>query len=278
MKDGKIISDIEAKIQDLPNRYFQEYLHMSKEMLIKKMERENAALVTCGALLGNCHLMAETIDWILSDTDDGKTKRRDLILSQPWCRHKIKMNFKKAMQEITTTINNSRRNSQSDPDYMNDVSDNMYQELKPDIFKLYNAILIELGRVKFKKECDKGAVAYLILIMLLLQWIAYYYDNVIKYMKGVYSDADYNSWYNRARCTVASKLWDKIVNDVLNEIGDGNDLDLSNCSSIVNGLKVIDNKMRDEEVATKVTMDSGEHEEDKGFKTITQAFDMLGLK
>ena len=264
-----IITDITDKINQIPDNVLAQ-LGYTREGLIRKQEQENAALLMCGGLLGDCYLMAEVVDWLL--TSNSIYNR---MLRTKWGKQTIKRKFKIAIETLHKSIAMSKHNSPTNSDYMMAMADSLYDELKPDLLKLTNSVVLELGKHKIQ---DTQLVAQIIVIDMLLQWITNYYDNTIEYMKNeVFSAADYNSWYYQARMTGASKRWGeaviefgkKYINDVIN---------LNESEMIKNGITIIDKKMKDPALSEKLCKINSDTEEGEGRKLYDKALKSLGLE
>ena len=107
--------------------------YISKETLIEMKQRENAALAMCGGLLGNCYLLAEVVENLMINSLNNFSKEK-------WFKQDIKCYITKAKEETHITIANSINNSPTDADYMREVADAIYEIIKPDLFKLNNAV------------------------------------------------------------------------------------------------------------------------------------------
>ena len=88
--------------------------YISQETLVQMKQRENAALVMCGGLLGNCYLLAEVAENLMINALSNFNKEK-------WYRQDIKRFLKKAKEETHTTIANSINNSPTDADYMREI-------------------------------------------------------------------------------------------------------------------------------------------------------------
>lgn len=264
-----VITDATDKINKIPDSVLAQ-LGYTREGLIRKQEQENAAILMCGGLLGDCYLMAEVVDWLLiSDSLYSK------MLKTKWCKQTIKHKFKIAIETLRKNITLSKHNSPTNSDYMMAMADSLYDELKPDLLKLTNSVVLELGKHKIQ---DTQLLAQILVIDMLLQWITNYYDNTIKYMKNeIFNAADYNSWYYQARMTGASKRWGeaviefgrKYINDVIN---------LNESEMIKNGITIIDKKMKDPNLSEKLRKINSDTEEGGGKELYDKALKSLGLE
>ena len=130
--------------------------YISKEALIEMKQRENAALAMCGGLLGNCYLLAEVVENLMINAMNNFSKEK-------WFKQDIKCYIKKAKEETHITIANSINNSPTDADYMREVADAIYEIIKPDLFKLNNAVLLELNKRKVQySTLSKEAIKILV--------------------------------------------------------------------------------------------------------------------
>ena len=263
-----VITDATNKINQIPNSVLAQFGY-TREGLIRKQEKENAAILMCGGLLGDCYLMAEVVDWLL--TSDSLYEN---ILKAKWCKQTIKHKFKTAVENLRKNIACSRNNSPTNPEYMMNMADSLYDELKPDLLKLTNSVVLELGKNKIQ---DVQLISKILVIDMLLQWITNYYDNTIKYMKNeIFSDADYNSWYYQARMTGASKWWAEAVLEFGKKHID-KVIDLNESEMIKNGITIIDKKMKDSNLSEKLCQINSDTEEGEGRELYNNALKTLGL-
>lgn len=267
-ENGMVITDATDKIDKIPDNVLAKFGY-TKEGLLRRQEQENAAILMCGGLLGDCYLMAEVVDWIL--TNDNFYAN---MLKAKWCRQSIKFNFKNAVDSLRKNIVASKINSPTNAEYMMAMADSLYEELKLDLLKLTNSIVLELGK---KKIQDVKTLSTILVIDMLLQWIASYYDQTIEHMKTkVFAQADYNSWYFQARMSGAVKWWDEAVKEFgkkyINEV-----IDLNESEMIKNGVAIIDRKMKDPELAEKLRQINSDTEEGKGKELYDNALKVLGL-
>lgn len=263
-----VITDATNKINQIPDSVLAQFGY-TREGLIRKQEKENAAILMCGGLLGDCYLMAEVVDWLL--TSDSLYEN---ILKAKWCKQIIKHKFKTAVENLRKNIACSKNNSPTNPEYMMNMADSLYDELKPDLLKLTNSVVLELGKNKIQ---DVQLISKILVIDMLLQWITNYYDNTIEYMKNkIFSDADYNSWYYQARMTGASKWWAEAVLEFGKKHID-KVIDLNESEMIKNGITIIDRKMKDPNLSEKLCQINSDTEEGKGRELYDNALKVLGL-
>lgn len=263
-----VITDATNKINQIPDSVLAQFGY-TREGLIRRQEQENAAILMCGGLLGDCYLMAEVVDWLL--TSDSLYKN---ILKAKWCKQTIKHKFKTAVESLRKNIACSRNNSPTNPEYMMNMADSLYDELKLDLLKLTNGVVLELGKNKIQ---DAQLISKILVIDMLLQWITSYYDHTVEYMKNeVFSAADYNSWYYQARMTGASKWWAEAVSEFgkkhLDKV-----IDLNESEMVKNGITIIDRKMRDPKLSEKLRQINSDTEEGGGRELYDNALKALGL-
>lgn len=210
------------------------------EDIQKLKQKENAALAMCGGLLGNCYLLAEVAESLMVDALYKFKKEK-------WYKHNIKQSFKSSMTSLHTTIATSIRNSPTNADYMREVADAILNELTPDLFKLKNAILLELDK---RKILYSKSLADMLTIDILLRYIRIEYDDVIEYMQTIFKTF-YDSWYHPAKCENAYFWWNNGVQSFAKQYIP-EDLDLNNISNIQNGIAIIQKKMHSSEIADAV--------------------------
>lgn len=267
-----ITMDATNKINSIPDSVLAQFGY-TREGLLLEQQKENAALLMCGGLLGDCYLMAEIIDTILQPNGwdlTGKLKK------QKWFKQEVKTHINKAFDELRNNISICRENSPTDSYYMMYMADSLYNLLKLDLIKLKNGILLELGN----KVKNAPVLASLLIVDILSQWISNYYDKVLKEMKdNVYSKADYNSWYYQARfsgvsynISLALEWYAKkfMPNDI--------NIDLNDSPFIKAGVAVIDTKMNSSEVADIIKKDNEGYEEGKGKELYDKSLGILGIK
>ena len=240
--------------------------YISQETLIEMKKKENAALAMCGGLLGNCYLLAEVAENLMVNALSNFSKEK-------WYRQNIKMFFKKAKDEIHTTIASSINNSPTNADYMREVADAIYEIIEPDLFKLNNVVLLELNKRKIEYS---NSAADMITIDILLRYINLEYDDVLKYMQTIFK-AFYDSWYHPARCEGPAYWWNKGVQEFA-KLYVPNNLDLNNIPTIQNGIHIIQNRMLSTEVADAAKAEASQYAEDGGGQALYEkALEILGI-
>lgn len=239
---------------------------ISPEKLQEMQQQENAALAMCGGLLGNCYLLSEVVENLMINTLSKCKKEK-------WYKHNIKYSFNRAKEEIHKTISTSINNSPTDSDYMREVADAIYAILKMDLFKLQNAIQIELTKHKVPYA---NLLAEILLIDILLRYINMEYDEVIEYMNTIFK-AFYDSWYHPARCEGPAKLWTQGL-EAFDKSFIKEQVDLNNIPTIKNGIIIIQNKMHSTEVAEAAKKEASKYAEDGGGQEFyNKALDILGV-
>lgn len=239
---------------------------ISQESLLEMQQKESAALAMCGGLLGNCYLLAEVTEYMVTNAVADFKK-------EPWYKQEIKKTFKSAIDALHTTIYSSVDNSPTNPEYMREVADAIYEELKPDLFKLTNAILLELNKLKIKHS---SIIAEIITIDIMLRYITIEYDDVLKYMNTVYK-AFYDSWYHPARCEGPAYWWNKGM-QLVGKKFIPEELDLNNNSTIQNGITIIQKKIHSPEVAEIAKAEASKWAEDGGGRKLFEdSLNILGV-
>lgn len=239
---------------------------ISPKVLIEMKQKENAALAMCGGLLGNCYLLAEVAENLMINAISNFSKEK-------WYRQNIKMFFKKAKDEIHTTIANSINNSPTNADYMREVADATYEIIEPDLFKLNNAILLELSKRKIEYS---NSAADMITIDILLRYINLEYDDVLKYMQTIFK-AFYDSWYHPARCESPTYWWNKGTQAFAKKLIP-EDLDLNNIPTIKNGITIIQKRMHSAEIADAAKAKANQYASDEGGQALYEkSLKILGI-
>ncbi|MCF0130955.1 MAG: hypothetical protein HUJ71_04470, partial [Pseudobutyrivibrio sp.] len=150
----------------------------------------------------------------------------------------------------------------------------LYVELKPDLFKLQQAILIELGKYNIEHT---EILTELIVVDIMLRYINVEYDDAVEYMKTVFP-ANYDSWYGSARCSKPSRMW----GNGLDEFGRKfvpDDLDLNNITTIKNGLKIIQKKMHSLEVKEAAKREASQSSDGSGGEELyNKSLEILGIR
>ena len=240
--------------------------YISQETLIEMKKKENAALAMCGGLLGNCYLLAEIAENLMVNALSNFSKEK-------WYRQNIKMFFKKAKDEIHTTIASSINNSPTNANYMREVADAIYEIIEPDLFKLNNAVLLELNKRKIEYS---NSAADMITIDILLRYINLEYDDVLKYMQTIFK-AFYDSWYHPTRCEGPTYWWNKGMQAFAKKFIP-EDLDLNNISTIKNGITIIQKRMHSAEIADTAKIEASQYADDGGGQTLYEkALEILGV-
>ena len=240
--------------------------YISQETLVEMKKKENAALAMCGGLLGNCYLLAEIAENLMVNALSKFSKEK-------WYRQNIKMFFKKAKDEIHTTIASSINNSPTNADYMREVADAIYEIIEPDLFKLNNAVLLELNKRKIEYS---NSAADIITIDILLRYINLEYDDVLTYMQTIFK-AFYDSWYHPARCEGPAYWWNKGMQAFAKKFIP-EDLDLNNIPTIKNGITVIQKRMHSAEIADAAKIEASQYADDGGGQALYEkALEILGI-
>lgn len=240
--------------------------YILQETLVEMKKKENAALAMCGGLLGNCYLLAEVAENLMVNALSKFSKEK-------WYRQNIKMFFKKAKDEIHTTIASSINNSPTNADYMREVADAIYEIIEPDLFKLNNAVLLELNKRKIEYS---NSAADMITIDILLRYINLEYDDVLKYMQTIFK-AFYDSWYHPARCEGPAYWWNKGMQAFAKKFVP-EDLDLNNIPTIKNGITVIQKRMHSAEIADAAKTEASQYADDGGGQALYEkALEILGV-
>ena len=240
--------------------------YISQETLVEMKKKENAALAMCGGLLGNCYLLAEVAENLMVNTL-GKLKK------ESWYKQAIKYSFKKSFDEIHTAIINSIRNSPTNPDYMREVADAIYEIIKPDLFKLNNAVLIELNKRKVQYS---NSLADIITIDILLRYINLEYDDILEYMQTIFN-AFYDSWYHPARCE-GPAYWGNKGMQAFAKRFVPEELNLNNLPTIQNGIAIIQKRMHSAEIADAAKAEASQYADDGGGQALYEkALEILGV-
>lgn len=240
---------------------------ISPEKLQAMKQRESAALAMCGGLLGNCYLLSEVVENLMVNTI-GKLKK------EKWYKHQIKWYFNRAKDELHKTISNSINNSPTNGDYMREAADALYELLKLDLFKLQNAILLELNKLKIPYA---DYIADILVIDILLRYINMEYDDVIAYMNTIFK-AFYDSWYYPAKCEGPTKLWKQGLELVSKQFVK-DEVDLNGIPTIKNGIAIIQNKIHSAKIADAVKNEASQYAEDGGGQELyNKALDILGIQ
>lgn len=261
--------DFQKLNRHIKNPLTLQHFGLTSEQLEEKRTKANAAILMCGGLLGNCYLMAELIDWLLVQDNF----YRNLIKAK-WCNHTIKQNFKESVRQLRKDISASKDSSPTDNEYMMSMADSLYDELRPDLEKLNNSIIITLENYTVP---DISLVSKAILINTLLNWIKAYYNDTINHMREkVFKEADYEAFYCTAQFTGANKWWTEAVQEFatrhLKEVIDLNESELINADIVV-----IDSKMRSSELAEKLAKINSDINQGSGREMYEKALKVLGL-
>lgn len=267
--NGLIITDASNKIDKIPDSVLAQFGY-TREGLIRKQQQENAAILMCGGLLGDCYLMAEVIDWML--TPNGKDIFNK-IKKQKWYKQEVKTHINQAFEELRQNISICKENSPTDRNYMESMADSLYDELQIEITKLTNAFILEIGN----KIKDSSVLASFLVIDVLAQWISNYYDSTIEHMKTeVFADADYNSWYYQARFSGVSFNLGKAI-EWYGKKFSSTDIDFNKSTIIKAGVTAIDRIMNDPKVAEKLKKDNSILEEGGGEELYNESLELLGI-
>ena len=240
--------------------------YISKETLIEMKQRENAALAMCGGLLGNCYLLAEVVENLMINSLNNFSKEK-------WFKQDIKCYIKKAKEETHITIASSINNSPTDADYMREVADAIYEIIKPDLFKLNNAVLLELNKRKVQYS---NSLADIVTIDILLRYINLEYDDILEYMQTIFN-AFYDSWYHPARCEGPAYWWNKGMQAFAKRFVP-EELNLNNLPTIQNGITIIQKRMHSTEVADAAKAEASKYADDGGGQALYEkALEILGV-
>lgn len=227
--------------------------------------KESAALAMCGGMLGNCYLLAEMTENMMVDTI-AKFKQ------QKWFRQEIKKCLNMSHKELHSTIVSSISGSPTNSDYMREAADAISTNTKQNLFKLKNAISLELNR---KKIAHADLLTEMLVIDIMFKCISVEYDDVIEYMKTIFA-AYYDSWYYHAKCVSPAHWWNKgmqtFASKFINEM-----VDISNTPNIQNGVAVIQKKMHSAEIADIIKEEATKYaDEGEGRMIYNNALKILG--
>lgn len=240
--------------------------YISQKTLVEMKQRENAALAMCGGLLGNCYLLAEVTENLIINALSNFSKEK-------WYKQDIKYYFKKAKEETHITIASSINNSPTNADYMREVADALYEILKPDLFKLNNAVLLELNKRNIKYS---NSLTDMITIDVLLRYINMEYDDVMAYMDTIFKTF-YDSWYHPARCERPTYWWNRGIQEFTKKYVPDN-LDLNDILTIQNGIHIIQNRMHSAEIAEAAKAKASQYADDGGGQALYEkALNILGV-
>lgn len=234
--------------------------------IIKAKEQEQAALNMCGGLLGNCYILTEV-------TENRMLEAISNFKKEKWFKMEIKKNFNQAKAEIHKIIGSSTRNSPTNSEYMREVADAMYEELEPDLTKLYYSIQFEIDKRKVEYS---SSLAMMLTVDILLKYIALEYDDILEYMNTV-KPAYYDTWYHAARCDSPTYWWNKGM-QLFAKAYVPNDLDLNGVTNIQNGINVIQRKMHSGQITEAVKAKAAQYAEDGGGEELyNKSRKMLGI-
>lgn len=257
--------DETEKILSLPQKLLP--LGFSKENLLKKQELENAALLVCSNQLGVNHLVMELVDSLLVDL-------LPKLKQKKWFKFRIKKNVTATIRDLKSFLRNSYRNSNSNQEYMMDMSDELQDDSKFNIFKVKNAIGLELTKQGVK---DHELLDDIILIYMLLLWINNNYTNVISHMNNIYN-ALYDTWFHDAGAYSALASWRIVVSDCMHVFNINKDIDFSKSELINSGCGLIDHQFNNNTIASKITPKVDSKLDSDIEKDLLEAYKLLNIK
>lgn len=227
--------------------------------------KESAALAMCGGMLGNCYLLAEVTEGMILDTL-AKFKH------EKWFKQEIKKYFNTSFSDLHSTIISSISGSPTSADYMREAADAIYTILKQDIFKLRNAVSLELNRRKVEQA---DILTDMITVDIMFKCISVEYDDVLQYMETIFN-AYYDSWYCPAKCKSPAYWWNKGMQAFAAKyIKDT--VDITNTPNIQNGIAVIQKKMHSTEIADAIRQEASKYaDEGIGHEVYQKALQTLG--
>lgn len=255
--------DETAKIMALPDEGLP--IGYSKQSLLKQQEKENAALLVCAASLGINHLVMELVDSLLVDL-------LPKLKSQKWFKFKIKKNIIKSSELIKDSLQKSYKTSRTPHEYMMEISDELTTTSKDIIFKLTNAVNIEIGRVI---KSDHSLLDQMIVIGILLSWINSHYESVLESMNKVYP-ALYDSWFSEASASIPRKLWNEAIEVYSKQLPFEETLDINNSQLIITGWGMLNNWFTpttiQDKILPEITVENTDSPDD-----LTEAYRILGF-
>lgn len=227
--------------------------------------KESAALTMCSGMLGNCYLLAEVTEGMILDTL-AKFKH------EKWFKQEIKKYLNTSFSDLHSIIINNINGSLTNADYMREVADTIYNILKQDIFKLRNAVSLELNKRKVEQA---DTLTDMVTIDIMYQCIKVEYDDVIQYMKTIFN-ACYDSWYYPIKCKSPAYWWNKGMQTfAAKHLKDT--IDITNTPNIQNGVAVIQKKMHSVEIADAIRQEASKYaDEGVGRDIYQKALQTLG--
>lgn len=245
-----------------------EHLLFANDTLAKLYEREQAAIMICGGQLGNCFLLGEVIDSMITDL---MPQMREC----PWFRQTIKHDFNQAVQMLKKTNRVSMANSPSKGDFMREIADQFYDVIKSDLFRMEQAVRISLGKHKVPND---DVMARIINVHIMLQMVKTEYESVVEYMMTLWGDKEfYQSWYGHASYSNVMHWWSKGLYGVATQIVAGT-INLNEFVDIRNGVEILRRRLHDNTISDRIrTATEDECGVDPGSALYQNALKVMGV-
>lgn len=240
--------------------------HTTRKQLLDKQIKENAALFVCSSMLGINHIIEEVIDSYLVEL-------MPKLRKQKWFKFTIKVSLNKAYEEIGKAIKMSMKTSVSSSEYMMDLSDKTGESMDLDLFKLKNAILLEIGKYKFK---DQEVLSDMILVYGFLQYANNRYNSVLEHMNKIYP-ALYDTWFNHASALIPLQCWSKGLEDYLKQFHKDTNINLSDSFLVTCGFHKIESDFSPESI-TKHQEEIECEDNSEISQMLQEAYEILNIK
>jgi len=230
--------DETKRIMSIPDEVLKS-CHKTREQLLNEQEKENAALLICATQLGPIYSLMEVIDTYLIDLMP-QLKRKN------WFKFNIKFNFNATDEKLDNIIKSTLRNSLTDDQVLIDLSDEVANFIKIDLFKLENAIYLDLSK-KLPKFKDNKILSKIIVTYILIKVSVSYYESIIKSMEKIYP-AQYDSWFGGKIRREILYHWELGLEFYLKS-NNIKEINLNESQEINWGIEVLHNKMTHDKIS-----------------------------
>lgn len=172
----------------MPNRGQMCIRMVSDAQIESARKKSDAAMTLCGARLADCYTLLEVIDSYMVDV-------KSAWKHEKWYAREIKKNINRAHDALKNAIVMARSNSISSNAAMMAVSDELYANVKNDLFLIWNAVMEDCRKKDIAYSSNVAQFSVLIFLFALNRKT---YDNIIEYMNGIMKEC-YDDWYGHAR-------------------------------------------------------------------------------
>lgn len=257
---------------DFYNKSSEDFCMYGRDMNFNELiKKENAAKILCGGQLSDCYFLSEMIDSLLTDV---YRELKELKFFRQVPKQKAKLAWSQIKNHSSDIM------ATTDIRYAREISDNIQELIRVDLWKLINSMIMELDYHHVKHS---RVLAYILLIDAMGNLSCNHYDDTIKCMKDFYAPVNYDSWYCHVRPTDFCHNWKFLIQAACDYcIPKGSNINLDDSINITNGIKIIIKKLTDSISRDDITKEAmelyGEDIDKKNRDALKEACEMFGIE